>query len=51
MWAHWTFSLKRDRLFDEEIAQRFLEHTVLPARVGEPVSDEHYSVDGTLLEA
>lgn len=51
VWDHSTFSFNRDRLFDEEIAQRFFEHTVLLARVGELVSDEHFSVDGTLLEA
>lgn len=51
VWDHSTFSFNRDRLFDEEIAQRFFQHTVLLARVGELVSDEHFSVDGTLLEA
>lgn len=51
VWDHSTFSFNRQRLFDEEIAQRFFEHTVLLARLGELVSDEHFSVDGTLLEA
>ncbi|WP_412731039.1 IS5 family transposase [Dyella aluminiiresistens] len=51
VWDHSTFSFNRDRLFDAEIAQRFFAHTVLLARLGELVSDEHFSVDGTLLEA
>jgi transposase len=51
VWDHSTFSFNRERLFDAEIAQRFFEHTVLLARLRELVSDEHFSVDGTLLEA
>jgi transposase len=51
VWDHSTFSFNRERLFDEAIAQRFFEHTVLLARLRELVSDEHFSVDGTLLEA
>jgi transposase len=31
VWDHSTFSFNRDRLFDEEIAQAFFEHTVLQA--------------------
>lgn len=51
VWDHSTFSFNRERLFDEAIAQEFFEHTVLLARMRELVSDEHFSVDGTLLEA
>ncbi len=51
VWDHSTFSFNRERLFDEQVAQRFFEHTVLMARVRDLVSDEHFSVDGTLLEA
>ncbi|WP_046657413.1 IS5 family transposase [Lysobacter capsici] len=51
VWDHSTFSFNRERLFDERIAQRFFENTVLLARLQELVSDEHFSVDGTLLEA
>jgi transposase len=51
VWDHSTFSFNRERLFDAEVAQRFFENTVLLARIGELVSDEHFSVDGTLLEA
>lgn len=51
VWDHSTFSFNRDRLFDDRIAQDFFAHTVLLARVQDLVSDEHFSVDGTLLEA
>jgi len=51
IWDHSTFSFNRDRLFDAHIAQNFFAHTVLLARIQELVSDEHFSVDGSLLEA
>ena len=51
VWDHSTFSFNRQRLFDEAIAQHFFEHTVLLARMRDLVSDEHFSVDGSLLEA
>jgi transposase len=50
-WDHSSFSFNRARLFDAEIAQRFFEHTVLLARRKDRVSDDHFSVDGTLLKA
>ncbi len=51
VWDHSTFSFNRERLFDAEIAQRFFEHTVLLAEITGLASDEHFSVDGTLLKA
>src|SRR5438445_580206 len=51
VWDHSTFSFNRDRLFDDEVAQRFFESTVLQAQLRGLTSDEHFSVDGTLLEA
>jgi transposase len=51
VWDHSTFSFNRDRLFDDEVAQRFFENTVLQAQLRGLTSDEHFSVDGTLLEA
>src|SRR6185437_7206813 len=51
MWDHSTFSFNRQRLFDEAIAQHFFEHTVLLGRLRDLVSDEHFSVDATPLEA
>jgi transposase len=51
VWDHSTFSFNRDRLFDADIAQGFFAHTVLLGRLNDLVSDEHFSVDGSLLEA
>jgi transposase len=51
VWDHSTFSFNRERLFDDEIAQRFFESTVLHAQIKGLISSEHFSVDGTLLEA
>jgi transposase len=51
VWDHSTFSFNRERLFDETIAQTFFEHTVLLGRIHDLISDEHFCVDGTLLEA
>lgn len=51
VWDHSTFSFNRKRLFDAEVAQRFFENTVLLTRLNDLASDEHFSVDGTLLEA
>jgi len=42
---------RRSRTSNAQIAQRFFENTVLLARILDLVSDEHFSVDGTLLEA
>lgn len=51
VWDHSTFSFNRDRLFDDAIAQHFFQHTVILAHVADLASDEHFSVDGSLLEA
>ncbi len=49
VWNHAVFSKNRDRLLNEKVAQQFF------ARVNElaagHMSDEHFTVDGTLLEA
>lgn len=41
----------RDRLIEHEIGQEFLNAVVLRARSMKLISDEHFSVDGTLIEA
>jgi transposase len=46
-----TFSKNRKRLLDHEIADRFLAAVVTQARLRRYVSGDHFSVDGTLLEA
>jgi transposase len=46
-----TFSKNRQRLLDHEIADRFFAAVVAQARLRRYLSSEHFSVDGTLLEA
>lgn len=46
-----TFSKNRQRLLDHEIADRFFAAVVAQARLRRYTSSEHFSVDGTLLEA
>ena len=51
VWDHSTFSFNRERLFGASIAGKFFEHTLLLAEIEKLKSDDHFSVDGTLLEA
>ena len=51
VWDHSTFSKNRDRLLDGEIAARFLSAVLAQPRVKRLLSTEHFSVDGTLIEA
>lgn len=51
VWAPSTFSQNRDRLLDGEIAEAFFIAVRNEARRRGWVSDEHFTVDGTLLEA
>jgi transposase len=46
-----TFSKNRDRLLSAEIADRFFAAVVAQAKLRRYTSSEHFSVDGTLLEA
>jgi transposase len=46
-----TFSKNRRRLLDHEIADRFFAAVVGQAKLRRYVSSDHFSVDGTLLEA
>jgi len=46
-----TFTKNRKRLLDHAIADRFFEEMVRQAQLRRYVSSEHFSVDGTLLEA
>jgi transposase len=48
---HSTFSKNRQRLLAHRVAPRFLGMIVRIARRKGLVSDEHFSVDGTLIEA
>lgn len=51
VWDHSTFTKNRDRLLESDIARRFFEAIVSQARAQGLTSDEHFSVDGTLIEA
>ena len=51
VWDHSTFSANRERLFNEDPARAFFERVKLSAQWGRLTSDEHFSVDGTLIEA
>lgn len=46
-----TFTKNRERLLETEIADRFFAAVVQQAKLRRYVSSEHFSVDGTLLEA
>ena len=46
-----TFTKNRQRLLDHQIADRFLAEVVVEARLRRYMSSEHFSVDGTLLQA
>lgn len=51
VWDATTFTKNRDRLLDGEIARAFFTVLQDQARVAGLLSDEHFTVDGTLLEA
>src|SRR5260221_9166675 len=51
VWAPTTFTKNRDRLLEGDIARAFFEDVVAQARGRGLLSAEHFTVDGTLLEA
>jgi transposase len=51
VWDATVFSKNRQRLIDGEIAQALLQEILQQARDQELLSKEHFTVDGTLLEA
>jgi transposase len=50
-WDHSTFSKNRDRLLEGDIAAKFLGAVLAQPRVKRLLSSDHFSVDGTLIEA
>jgi transposase len=50
-WDHSTFSKNRDRLLDGDIASKILAAVLAQPRVKRLLSTDHFSVDGTLIEA
>jgi transposase len=51
VWVPTTFTKNRDRLLEGDIAKAFFQAVVREARRRGWLSDEHFTVDGTLLEA
>jgi transposase len=50
-WDHSTFSKNRDRLLEGDIAAKFLAAVLAQPGVKRLLSSDHFSVDGTLIEA
>jgi len=51
VWNHSTFSINRDRLLENDVIAELFEEVVGLARQQKLLSDEHFSVDGTLIQA
>jgi IS5 family transposase len=51
VWVPTVFSKNRDRLLEGDIAAKFFAQVLDQARANDLLSDEHFSVDGTLIEA
>src|SRR5882672_4233976 len=51
VWAPSVFSKNRERLLEGEIADRFFDGVQTQALDHKLISDEHFTIDGTLVEA
>ncbi len=51
VWDHSSFSTNRDRLLENDVITELFEEVVKLARKQKLLSDEHFSVDGTLIQA
>jgi transposase len=51
VWDPTVFTKNRDRLLEGDVAAKFLNAVLGQARVKALLSDDHFSVDGTLIEA
>ena len=51
VWVATVFSKNRDRLMEGNIAEKFFDQILKQASAAGLISDEHFSVDGTLIEA
>lgn len=51
VWVPTVYSKNRDRLLEVDIAEKFFIQVLDQARAADLLSDEHFSVDGTLIEA
>ncbi|MGX5851862.1 IS5 family transposase [Mesorhizobium sp. PL10] len=50
-WDHSVFSKNRDRLLEGDIAAKFLSAVLAQPKIKRLLSTDHFSVDGTLIEA
>lgn len=50
-WDHSVFSKNRDRLLEGDIAAKFLGDILAQPKIKRLRSTDHFSVDGTLIEA
>src|SRR3979409_2056251 len=51
VWVPTVFTKNRERLLAADVAARFFQQVLDEAKARDLVSDEHFTVDGTLLEA
>jgi transposase len=51
VWDETVFTKNRNRLLDGEIAEEFFQQVLGQAREQQLLSDEHFTVDGTMIEA
>jgi transposase len=51
IWDPSTFSKNRERLLEGEVARAFFAQVLAQAREPDLLSDEHFTVDGTLIQA
>ena len=50
-WDHSTYTKNRDRLIEHEVVRALFERVMQQAKEAQLLSDEHFSVDGTLIRA
>jgi transposase len=51
VWDVTVFTKNRDRLLEGDVAREFLREVIQQAQAKKLTSDEHFTVDGTLIEA
>jgi transposase len=51
VWVPTVFTKNRDRLLEADVAAKFMSELLAHKEVRKLLSDEHFSVDGTLIEA
>lgn len=51
VWHPTTFTQNRDRLLEQEISRKFFDQVMAQARKRQILSSEHFTVDGTFIEA